>query len=63
MNAEMILAGVMLVGTVLSLALLLRARRISVDLWSTGLSARRIPGGNHAGCPTEAAQTFEARER
>jgi len=63
MNAETILAGVMLVGTVLSLGLLLRARRISVDLWSTGHSARRIPAGNRAGSPTEAAQTLEARER
>jgi hypothetical protein len=63
MNVEMILAGVMLVGTVLSFALLLRARRFSVELWSTGHPAQRIPAGDRAGCPTEAGQTLEAQER
>ncbi len=38
MNTEMILVGTQLVGMVLSFTLLLRARRLSVELWSTRLS-------------------------
>lgn len=38
MSTEMILVGTQLVGMVLSFTLLLRARRLSVELWSTRLS-------------------------
>jgi hypothetical protein len=41
MNTEMIFAGTQLVGMVLSFTLLLRARRLSVELWSTRLSYQR----------------------
>jgi hypothetical protein len=38
MKAEMILAGTQFVAMVLSLAFLLRAKRLSVGLWSAALS-------------------------
>jgi len=43
MNVEMILAGTKLVGMVLSFALLLRARKRSVGLWSTSHCYHRLP--------------------
>ncbi len=46
MNAEMILAGTrlaQLVGMVLSFTLLLRARQLSVGLWSTTSSNQHLP--------------------
>jgi hypothetical protein len=43
MNVEMILAGTKLVGMVLSFTLLLRARKLSVGLWSTAPCYHRLP--------------------
>jgi len=53
MNAEMILAGAQFVGMALSFTLLLRARRLSVGLWSTGSSYPRLPAGSDVDHPTE----------
>ncbi len=58
MSAKMILASAQLVGMVLSFAFLLRARRLSVGLWSTGHSCRRLPTVNGIEQPAEIDQKF-----
>lgn len=60
MNAERILAGTQFIGMVLSFALLLRARRLSVGLWSTGHSCQRLPTGSDVEQPSEIDQKFRA---
>jgi hypothetical protein len=63
MNAEMILAGVMLAGTVLSSILLLRARRLSVEMWSAKPSSQFLPMGSDVTCLVEMNQAFRTQER
>jgi len=60
MNAEMILAGTQFDGMVLSFTLLLRARRLSVGLWSTGPSFQRLPAGSDVEHLAEIDQIFRA---
>jgi hypothetical protein len=63
MNAEEILAGAMLVGTVLSFKFLLRARRLSVALWSARPCSQFLPIGSDVVCPVEMNQECRGRER
>jgi hypothetical protein len=60
MKAEMIFAVTQFVGMVLSFTLLLRARRLSVWLWSTQPSYRRLPTGIVVEQPSEIDQIFRA---
>jgi hypothetical protein len=60
MNAEMILAGAQFVGMALSFTLLLRARRLSVGLWSTGPSYQRLSAGSGVDHPTEIDKIFRS---
>jgi hypothetical protein len=63
MNAEMIQAGAMLAGTVLSFMFLLRARRLSTELWSARPSSQPLPVGSDVVCPVEIDQEFRGQER
>jgi hypothetical protein len=56
MNAETIQAGMQFVVMMLSFALLLRVRRLSVGLWSTEPSCQRLPVGSEVGQPSESDQ-------
>jgi hypothetical protein len=60
MNAEMILTGTKFLGMVLSFTLLLRARQLSVGLWSTEKSRQRLPTGSDVKQPSEIDQIFRA---
>jgi hypothetical protein len=60
MKAETILAVTQFVGMVLSFTLLLKARRLSVWLWSTQPSHRHSPTRNAVGQPSEIDQIFRA---
>lgn len=63
MNAEMIQAGVVLVGTVVSSLLLLRARRLAVELWPAISSSQGLPIGRDVACPVEMNQESSGQER
>jgi hypothetical protein len=63
MNAEMIQAGVVLAGTVLSFMFLLRARRLAVEMWSAKPSSQYSPIGSDVACPAEMRQEVKGRER
>ncbi len=63
MNAEMILAGVTLAGTVLSSMLLLRARRLAAEMWSAKPSSQFLPIGSDVANPVELNLEFRGRER
>jgi hypothetical protein len=63
MNAEMILAGIALAGTVLSFMLLLRARRLAVEMWSAKPSAQFLPIESDVACPIELNQELRGQER
>jgi len=60
MNAEMIHAGAQFLGMVLSFMLLLRIRRLSIGLWSTGPSYQCLPTGSDVEQPSEIDQIFRA---
>lgn len=60
MNAEMIFAGTQFVGMVLSFTLLLRVRRISIGLWSTGPSYQYLSTGSGVEQPSDSVQIFRA---
>jgi hypothetical protein len=60
MSKEMILVVPQFVGMVLSFALLFRARRLSVGLWSTETSHRRLRAGTVGEQPAEIDQIFRA---
>jgi hypothetical protein len=63
MNAEMIQAGVVLAGTVLSFMFLLRARRLAAELWPAISSSQCLPIGRDVACPVEMNQEFSEQER
>jgi hypothetical protein len=63
MNAEMILASAQFVGLMLSFTLLLRARRLSAELWSAERSCQRLPTGRHVKQPSEIDRIFRTQER
>lgn len=58
MNAEMILAGAQFLGMVLTFALLHRARRLLVGLWSTEPSCQCLPTGSDVEQPAENSGIF-----
>jgi hypothetical protein len=60
MSKEMILVVPQFVGMVLSFALLFRARRLSVGLWSTETSRRLLPAWTAGEQPSEIDQIFRA---
>lgn len=63
MNADTLLAGAMLAGAVLSFRFLLRARRLSTELWSAKPSSQPLPSGSNMGCPVDIIQEFRGQER
>ena len=60
MSKEMILVVPQFVCMVLSFALLFRARRLAVGLWSTQPAYRRLPPRNTAEQPTAIDRIFRA---
>jgi hypothetical protein len=60
MNAEMILADAQVLGMVLSFMLLLKVRRLSMGLWSTGPSYQCLPTGSGVEPPANTGQIFRA---
>jgi len=58
MNAEMIYACIQLVVMMLSFMLLLRARRLSAEIWSTEPSNWRLHAGGDVEQPSEFDQMF-----
>jgi hypothetical protein len=60
MNVEMILASTKVVGLVLSFTLLLRARQLSVGLWSAAPYYQRLPTGSVVEQQTEMDRRFRA---
>jgi hypothetical protein len=63
MNAEMIVASVMLAGTVLSFIFLHRARRLAVEMWSANPSSQFLPMGSDVAGPVEMNRKFRRQER
>jgi hypothetical protein len=63
MNADMIITGIMLVGTVLSFTFLLRARRLSVELWSAKSSSQCSSIGSDVACPVDMNLECRGQER
>jgi hypothetical protein len=63
MNAEMILAGVVLAGAVLSFIFLLRARRLAAEMLSAKTYSQFLPVGSDVVAPVEMNQEFSGRER
>jgi hypothetical protein len=60
MNVEMILAGTRFAGIALSFMILLRARRLSVGLWSTASFYQRSPVSSGVTQSIEIDQIFRA---
>jgi hypothetical protein len=63
MNAETMFAGTQFVGMALSFTLLLRARQLSVGLWSAAPSDQRLPIGNYVEQLAGIERIFRALER
>ena len=59
MNAEMILSGIMAAGVALSFALLFRARKLSVELWSRHTSYQTLSNEHHLKSAAEKGLMFK----